>query len=301
MENEVKIYQSCEMPISEEKQKGTTKDGCLSNEVNQLFEEQLKNWELARNNYKALEQVKVKTLYVNGLPYKVQYNPERENRDKAVKIESTHEKKPCFLCSHNLPAVQRGIPFKENYIILINPFPIFPQHLTIPELKHTPQLIASRFSDMLDLAQVLDNYTIFYNGPKCGASAPDHFHFQAGNKGFLPIESDNNWHNVIRVESENKQKMLDRFQQIYDSLPLQPNEPEPMLNILTWYKNGQWTTCIFIRKKGRPNCYDKEGDEQLKVNPASVELGGVFITVRLEDFIKITEKNISDILKEICV
>ena len=274
-------------------------------EVNRLFEEQFKNWELARKNYKGLEQVEVKTLYVNGLPYKVQYNPERENRANTGKTESTDKKKPCFLCEENRQensqGKQNGIPFNDNYTILINPYPIFPQHLTIPASKHKPQRIASRFSDMLDLAQVLDNYTIFYNGPNCGASAPDHFDFQAGNKGFLPIESNDKWHNAIPVKSKNKKEMLKSFKKIYKSLPSQLNEPEPMLNILTWYENGQWTTYIFPRKKGRPNCFDNEGNEQLKINPASVEMGGVFITIRKEDYDKITEKNISDILKEVCI
>ena len=271
----------------------------ISLKVKQLFEEQLNNWELAKNNYKALEQVKVKTLDVNGHEYKVQFNPARIASSAAkVDSQSIRERK-CFLCSANRPPEQKGVLFKEQYTILINPYPIFPRHLTIPVLEHTPQLIASRFGDMLDLAQQLDDYAVFYNGPKSGASAPDHFHFQAGNKGFLPIENDRNRENAIRIESENRQEMLDRFRQIYDNLPLQPDDDEPMLNLLTWFENGKWTTYLFPRKKHRPACYFAEGDNNLLISPASVELGGVFITPLEKDFEKITAEDIAGILDEV--
>ena len=271
----------------------------MKDRVNQLFQEQLIEWELAGNNYKALEQVKVKTLDVDGHRYKVQFNPARITSSAAKVDPQSIQERKCFLCSANLPGVQRGIPFKEKYTILINPFPIFPRHLTIPALEHTPQLIASRLGDMLDLAQQLDNYIVFYNGPKCGASAPDHFHFQAGNKGFLPIENNINWHNTIRIESGNKQKILQRFQQIYDSLPLRPDDFEPMMNILTWYETTKWLVYIFPRKKHRPSCYSAEGDANLLISPASVDLGGVFITPLEKDFEKITAKDIAQILDEV--
>jgi len=272
----------------------------IKDKVKQLFEKQLKEWELARNNYEALKQVKVKTLDVNGHLYKVQFNPARIASSAAkVDPKSIRERK-CFLCSENRPPEQKGVPFKDRYTILINPFPIFPRHLTIPALEHTPQLIASRFGDMLDLAQELDDYVLFYNGPKSGASAPDHFHFQAGNKGFLPIENDRNRGNAIRIESGNKQEMLDRFQQAYDSFPLQPDDIEPMLNILTWYKDGKWITFLFPRKKHRPDCYFAEGDANLLISPAAVDMGGVFIMPLEKDYEKITATDIDGILAEVC-
>ena len=271
----------------------------MEEKVNQLFTEQLIEWELAKNNYKALEQVKVKTLQVNNHRYEVQFNPARITSSAAKVDPKTIQERRCFLCTDNLPPEQRGIPFKGRYTLLVNPYPIFPRHLTIPAVEHTPQLIASRFGDMLDLAQQLDDYVVFYNGPKCGASAPDHFHFQAGNKGFLPIENDKDWDYAIRIESGNKQEMLNRFQQIYDSLPLQPDDVEPMLNILTWHDKGMWTTCLFPRKKHRPACYSAEGDANLLITPGSVEMGGVFITPLEKDFEKITVENIAGILHEI--
>lgn len=160
----------------------------MNQTIHHLLTGQLASWETARNNYAALSGVRVKELNVNGILYKVQFNPARIVSSGAkVDAKSILERK-CFLCPANLPPVQKGIPFGGHYNILVNPFPIFPRHLTVPELAHTPQRIATRFTDMLELAEALTDYTIFYNGPKCGASAPDHAHFQAGNKGFMPIE-----------------------------------------------------------------------------------------------------------------
>ena len=162
----------------------------MNQTIHNLLTEQLASWETARNNYAALSGVRVKELNVNGIPYKVQFNPARIVSSGAKVDAKSIQARKCFLCPANLPTVQKGISFGGHYHILVNPFPIFPRHLTVPELAHTPQRIATRFTDMLELAEALTDYTIFYNGPKCGASAPDHAHFQAGNKGFMPIEKD---------------------------------------------------------------------------------------------------------------
>jgi ATP adenylyltransferase/5',5'''-P-1,P-4-tetraphosphate phosphorylase II len=271
----------------------------LNNEVDRLFKKQLTVWPAATTNYKALELVKEKTLDVNGCLYKVQFNPARIISSAAKNDPDFIRQRKCFLCSENRPPEQRGIPFNGRYTILVNPYPIFPRHLTIPSVEHTPQAIASRFGDMLGLAQQLDDYILFYNGPKCGASAPDHFHFQAGNKGFLPIENDPDRYHAIRFTSANKQDILTRFEQIYNTLPLPHHEIEPMFNLLIWYENGQWTTCLFPRTKHRPACYMAPGDTNLLITPGSVEMGGVFITPLEKDFERITAKDIFDILHEV--
>jgi len=271
----------------------------LKDKVNQLFKEQLSEWDLAKKNYNALQQVKTKTLVVDSRKYKVQFNPARIVSSTArVDAQSLQERK-CFLCSNNLPAEQKGVSFKNNYTLLVNPYPIFPRHLTIPSVEHTPQLIATHFGDMLDLAQLLDDFVVFYNGPKCGASAPDHFHFQAGNKGFLPIEKNRDKYRAISFESDNKKKLLKYFKQTYDSLPMQPDDTEPMMNTLTWYESDKWMVCIFARKKHRPSCYGAEDDDNLLITPAAVELGGVFITPLEKDFEKIKAEDIAKILHEI--
>jgi len=271
----------------------------MKDKVNQLFDEQLTNWKLARENYNSLKQVKVKTLFVDGREYKVQFNPARIISSAAkVDAQSIKERK-CFLCAENRPPEQNGIPFKGRYTVLVNPYPIFPRHLTIPAVEHTPQRIDSRFEDMLDLARQLDNYVIFYNGPKCGASAPDHFHFQAGNKGFLPIEKDRGRYNMICIESDKKAELLDRFRQIYDTMEQKSEDEEPMMNLLVWYEGDKWVVCIFPRKKHRPACYSATGDDNLLISPAAVDLGGVFITPLEKDFEKITAEDIDKILHEI--
>jgi len=267
--------------------------------VRRLFDEQLENWELARKNYQALEKVEIKTLFVDDCEYKIQYNPSRIVSSAAkVDAQSISERK-CFLCAENRPPEQKGIIFNKRYTILVNPYPIFPRHLTIPAIEHTPQRIANHFGDMLDLAQKLDDYVVFYNGPNCGASAPDHFHFQAGNKGFLPIENNRNLCNIISFESNNKDELLDLFRQISNSLPLLPEDDEPMMNILAWYESGKWVICIFPRKKHRPACYFAKADANFLISPAAVDLGGVFITPLEKDFLKITAKDISQILNEV--
>jgi hypothetical protein len=259
---------------------------------------------------------------VNGIPYKVQFNPARIVSSGAKVDAKTIKERKCFLCPANLPAVQKGVPFKEHYNILVNPFPIFPRHLTVPEQAHVDQRIANRMEDMLDLAQALTDYVIFYNGPKCGASAPDHAHFQAGNKGFLPIEKD--WRNQIAgkvadyeqatlwymndapratlvIESTSKENAVHVFDIIYRSLTVKPGEEEPMMNVLALYEDEKWVVFVFPREKHRPACYTAEGEANLLSSPASVDLGGVFITPVEKDFLKITAEDVAQILSEVCV
>ena len=264
----------------------------------------------------------LKELNVNGILYKVQFNPARIVSSGAkVDAKSILERK-CFLCPANLPPVQKGIPFGGHYNILVNPFPIFPRHLTVPELAHTPQRIATRFTDMLELAEALTDYTIFYNGPKCGASAPDHAHFQAGNKGFMPIEKD--WRGqtagkiadyrkaalwylddapraTLVIESTSKEDAADLFDIIYRSLDVKPEEDEPMMNVLVLYEADRWVVFVFPREKHRPACYTAEGEANLLSSPASVDLGGVFITPVEKDFLKITAEDVAQILSEVCL
>jgi len=288
--------------------------------VYNLFYDQLANWETASDNYKALENVREKTCKVGRNTYRVQFNPARIT-STAAKVDSPSiQERKCFLCDENRPLQQQSISFKDQYRILINPFPIFPKHLTIPDINHTPQNIDGRMDDMLDLAKELNDFVIFYNGPKSGASAPDHFHFQAGNKGFLSIEKEckNNladkigdcenaglWYlddtsrATLVIVSEEKKPAIRLFDIVYQSLDRQENDPEPMMNILAWYENGKYIICIFPRRKHRPDCYFAGGEENLLISPACVDLGGVFITPLEKDYIKINDNDINDILMQV--
>lgn len=289
--------------------------------VNELLAEQLTSWDTARTNYEALQEVESKVLDVDGYTFRVQFNPARI-RSSAAKVDpkSIQERK-CFLCKDNLPAAQKGLKFGEGYTVLVNPFPIFPQHLTIPAVEHKDQLIRNRFVHMLELAERLSGFVLFYNGPKCGASAPDHAHFQAGNKGFLPLESE--WRSaagevfyskegtalyalkeypapMLVLTSDSMEKAAGLFDQIYTLLD-KGVEVEPMMNLLAWYEDGQWVVCIIPRTLHRPACYFAEGEENLLISPASVDLGGVFITPLEKDFEKITSQDIRNILQEVCL
>ena len=287
--------------------------------IDKLIDEQLKNWSLASTNFEALASVKNKSVVCNGIHYRVQFNPARIVSSSAkVDTKSIQERK-CFLCEENRPEVQKGVSFKQ-YEILINPFPIFPKHLTIPDKNHVDQLIKGRVGDMLELAKEIDDYVIFYNGPNCGASAPDHMHFQAGNKGFLPLETDSSSYlkeeimsykeatlyllndsprNTLLIKAFEIEDAVYLFNKLYKLLPIAPETKEPMMNLLAWYSKGEWHLAILLRKKHRPNCYFAEGEDRIISSPASVDLGGVFISPIEKDFIKLNDQIIKTIISEV--
>jgi len=295
-----------------------------SHKVRELFNGQLKEWKLARDNYEQLDRVMVRTVSFPGYDISVQFNPGRITSSAAKVDARSIEARPCFLCEKNRPPEQRGIPFGYDYIILINPFPIFRRHLTIVSNSHTPQRIRGSFGTMLSLAEALPEYVVFYNGPQCGASAPDHLHFQAGNRGFLPIESDTGnpelcyrvassgdteiwlWSSygrgIMTLKGTDRLAMsgiFDRFCERFAQI--QPDRPEPMLNILAYNTDGQWTVHFIPRSVHRPACYFAEGENRILLSPASVDIGGVFITPREEDFRKISAEDIHAILGEVCL
>lgn len=269
-----------------------------------------------------MKPIRVKEVEVNGCHYKVQFNPARIVSSAAKVDPKSIQERKCFLCPDNLLPGQKGIPFGERYQILENPFPIFPRHLTIPELEHTAQRILPRFGDMLDLAQHLDEYIVFYNGPRCGASAPDHAHFQAGNKGFLPIEQewkqkkagriveykgstlwylDDSPRTTLVIEATDKEAAMLLFGITYRAMELKPGEDEPMMNVLAWTEAEKWMVCLFPRALHRPACYIATGDANILISPASVDMGGVFIAPQEKDFEKITANDIASILGEVCL
>lgn len=294
----------------------------FSKKVHIFFKEQLEEWHLAAKNYEALKQIKVRNFHYGNFDVKVQFNPARLTSGLAKTDPQSIRERKCFLCPANRPAEQRSLPFGENYLILVNPYPIFPVHLTIPEFNHVNQRIHGRFADMLTMAEALPDFVVFYNGPKSGASAPDHMHFQAGNKGFLPLEKDlkfveketlfvrkntqlytlkNYLRNIFVLESQNKEDMTSIFEQIKAMLPRKEGDQEPMMNIVVWYDAGTWTTCIMPRQQHRPSCFFAEGAENLLISPGTVDLGGVIITPREKDFEKITAATVNTIFKEVCV
>lgn len=293
-----------------------------SEQVEKLIEQQLVVWQTPRDNYAALQNVEVKEFKVKRSTIKVQFNPARIVSSAAKVDNKSLKERKCFLCAANRPEVQEGIAWGENYTILINPFPIFPKHLTIPCNDHTDQRILARIGDMMAIAKDLPGYTLFYNGPKCGASAPDHMHFQAGNRGFLGFETDYlaaDKKEVISnagatlsllsglanaaflIEAVEIDAATELFVKLYNALEIPEGEEEPMLNILCWSEEGKWKVAVFPRRKHRPACYSAEGDANILISPASVDMGGVFITPLEKDFKKITADDLEQILDEVCL
>ena len=293
----------------------------IKDQVNELFEQQLSVWEMARNNFEGLKTVQIREFDFDGFAVKVQFNPARMVSSGAKVDAKTIAQRKCFLCAANRPEVQRGIEWRD-YDILINPFPIFTRHLTIPRREHVDQQLVPYISDMFDLARELPDFVVFYNGPKCGASAPDHMHFQAGNADFLPLVGDyfnlkqagriekvenvegaetyllKDYLRVVYcVESTDTEALKEAFMKLYNSW-VKEEGVEPMMNVVCLYRDGKWYLFVIPRGAFRPWQYTAEGDQQLLVSPATVEVSGLFITPVKEHFERITKEDVIDILTQ---
>ncbi len=289
-----------------------------------LLKQQKAAWETAGKNFGALNRVQTHDFDFGHFKITTQFNPERIRSSAAKTDAKSLAERACFLCLQNLPAEQRGILFHEKYLILINLYPIFQKHLVIASLKHVPQQIEVYFADMLELSKELSDFTIFYNGPKCGASAPDHFHFQAIAQGSLPVEQEFEMLEekyaevlmqqenlkVVAVEkylrrfvaiiSPDKQTMEEAFEKLYRLLDLK-NEEEPMMNVLCSFVENEWRVIVFPRIRQRPLCFFREGDKKMVVGAASVEMGGIVVLPREEDFRKITSEDIAEIYEDVLI
>ena len=296
-----------------------------ANRVKKLLNDQKSSWQLLKNNYENLSKVQTRTFEIDGLQTKIQFNPARIKSSSADVSESGINSRECFLCIDKLPKQQTGLKYDKNFIILCNPYPIFEEHFTIINKKHKGQTLIGHFDDMLDLSWDLGKYyNVFYNGPKCGASAPDHMHFQAGTKKVTPLEQEieslkhidkllklksskievcffeNQKRNIIVMESNNKGELLYAFKIFVKSFrKISPPKEEPMMNLISSYDGNAWRIFIFPRAKHRPTQFYAEGSTQLLISPAAVDMAGLIITPRQEDFDKITEENVLDIYKQI--
>lgn len=296
----------------------------LSEKAEALLKHQKENWNLVRENFKALENVKTKKYDFGNYYIKTQFNPSRIISTSAKVDKKSIENRKCFLCLENLPAQQKGILCYNKYLILVNPYPIFKQHLTIPNLSHVPQRIENSFSDLLEISKDLgENFFVFYNGPKCGASAPDHLHFQAGLKNSTPLEKffpmllseakqlfeqeeikvalvADGLFNFICVQSGDMKQIEGAFNRILNQLKENVgNEDEPLLNIISIYENNMWNIFIIPRRKHRPDQFFAEDDSKFLISPASVDMLGLLITPREKDFDKLTKTDLKDIFNQV--
>ena len=296
----------------------------MSERFKNFLTEQNHTWNLSADNYWGLNLVEERAFNYDGFQIKVQFNPERMRSSVAKVDTQSIAARKCFLCGENRPAEQNQLDLGNDFILLVNPFPIFKTHFTIPSVHHVPQRFISSLESMLTIAQQMEGYLLFYNGPECGASAPDHLHFQAGETGFLPVESefntlkmiqgsllhqseqlkiwafDNYLRKMISFEAGSMDQAGKAITLVYERFSkMQPQKVEPMINLLCYFSKGRWMVHLFPRKLHRPSQFFAEGDNQLLISPASVDFGGVFITPRREDFDKITAAAIEDILDQV--
>ena len=273
----------------------------LQKEIEQLFSAQREVWKLLDDNCKQMSNIQYRSLtWGSDAEVVLQYNPSRFISASAKVDDNSIEERICFLCKENRPSVQQGIPFMDKYIILCNPYPILENHLTIALHSHVPQLIGKKIVDMLSLVEQLPNYIVFYNGAKCGASAPDHFHFQAGLKTNILLSSENSLRSCLRIESDTKEDAEEQFGYVFDYLKSHnPDDDEPMINIISFMEEGKYIIHVFPRKAHRPWQYSTKGAQQLLVSPGAIDMAGMFITPRKEDFNKIENNDIEDIYTQV--
>ena len=288
-----------------------------------LIDRQLAGWPEAARRYRDLREVQTKEITIGGMPVRVQYNPARAVSTLARTDAASIAARPCFLCRENRPQQQESMPFEgcdgRRYEILVNPFPIFPEHFTVPAVDHVPQRIAGRFPDMLRLADTFPDMTVFYNGPESGASAPDHFHFQMGCRGFLPVERHFGLlgpKTVMRpgaavialtsayipglpvITAPDIDSATAAFLRVLRSLPVSPRTGEPQLNLLCWKEQDIFRILVISRKAHRPSSYYAPEGEAVRISPASVDLGGVFIVPVEEDFRRTDAGVLQNIIRE---
>ncbi len=273
----------------------------LQEKIQHLFSRQRETWKLLNDNCTLMSDIKHRLLvWGSDAEVVLQYNPSRFISVSAKVDNKSIDDRKCFLCAENRPDMQQGIPFLDKYIILCNPFPILKNHLTIPLHSHVPQLIGKKITDMLSLVELLPNYILFYNGAKCGASAPDHFHFQAGLKTNPLMSSENSLRSCLRIESDTKEDAEEQFYYVLEYLKThQPNEDEPMMNIISFMENDKYIIHVFPRKLHRPWQYSAKGKDQLLVSPGALDIAGMFIIPRKEDFDKIDNNDIEDIYTQV--
>lgn len=293
-----------------------------------LFESQLKSWPLMKTNYDAFKNVQTKSFWFDEFKFKIQFNPGRIISTSAIVDENTITNRPCFLCVKNLSEEQKGIILRDNFILLCNPYPIFPKHFTIASLRQESQRISEHFGEFLELSKLLSpKYTLIYNGPACGASAPDHLHFQAGTKQFVPIENDiqqikNDYGKIVQenesittsfiddglrkiifVESSYQSLIEKSFRKIFKIYEESfSTEQEPMMNLLCSYdKEFGWSLIIFLRSKHRPDCFFKNDPDKILISPAAVDLAGLIVSPRKADFVRIDKDLLKQIINEVSI
>jgi len=288
----------------------------LSAKVSDLLAQQCSTWPAYRRGEAALANMSTKELVSGGSRVIIQANPARARSTNAKVDAASIAKRPCFLCPENIPPEERGIAYGE-LVILPNPYPILSRHLTIAKRDHIPQRHDKNMGLLLELARDLgDEMLVLYNGPRCGASAPDHFHFQACSAGKLPllgevaelVFSDE----ILVQERLGRRFLVCRHQQLSEVVAgidrimsalaiLAEGSEEPPVNIIATYRSGLFTAHVFPRRKLRPDCFFAEDEKRIAVSPGSLEMGGLVVVSEPAHMNRIDAETIKNIFHEVSI
>ena len=298
-------------------------DALSRSSVERFFQRQLQTWPEVRERYRDLQHVETRELITDSMTLQVQWNPARIGSTGAKIDAKSIAERPCFLCVKNRPVEQMHRVVDDKYELLVNPFPILPLHFTLPTLKHQPQRILPMYGEMYALAERHVGLTLLYNGPFCGASAPDHAHLQAVSSGCLPLQQ--SWQRLVRnlvevvaddedngifhlpdypaaaflIRSHSQSDGEQLFRRLYNSLPMPDGHAEPMMNVIMWRQSDVVFSVVLPRRKHRPDCYAAKGSVQFVISPGAVDMGGLIITPRQEDFSRLTPDIALSIYREV--
>ena len=288
-----------------------------------LLELQKTTWPGLASGYEALGQAVSREIRGDGWAVTVQFNPRRIVSSGARVDPEAIRRRPCFLCSDHLPPEQQAILYRDDDLVLCNPMPIFPCHLTIAHRRHLPQALAGNITTLLRLAADFGpRTTLFYNGPRAGASAPDHLHFQAAPAGLMPVEkevldprkrtgarrregveicrTEGLARGILLIEGSEAGSVAAAVARAIDLLGHSASsDGEPLLNLLCIHTGEGWRLLLFPRRRHRPDAYDREGEERLLISPGAVDMGGMIITSREKEFHGLTEEIVRGIFREV--
>ena len=299
--------------------------------INKFIQDQLSVWPLAAANFRALKSMQVRTLQIDGMEVKLQFNPSRIVSSTAKIDEATLASRACFLCVEHRPKEQFHLKFEgrkgRRYNIQVNPYPIFQKHLVIARDIHVPQAIWHNLPDILDFARAYPDYTVYYNGPRAGASAPDHLHYQAVPREVLPLEvavdafldspgevlssvKDATLYHyrhftrgVYCFKALTTKSLSKLFYQFLDCCPVMDDGLEPRFNLYSWYDTAkaEYRVMVVLRTELRSHHFYTDGPDHLTIGPGAAEMAGVFVAPCEEDFLKVTQAQLCEILAEVSV
>lgn len=278
--------------------------------LGQCLEEQLAVWPAAKQAFDNLEQVQTRVLSSSGLA--LQHNPARIISTTAKVKPAETAVRSCFLCPQNRPQEQISFDAGDGFELLLNPYPILREHFCVVSREHRLQKFSDCYEKMLRIAEVLEpGYMIFYNGPRSGASAPDHLHMQIGRLEGIPLLDKLRENEppakdepitiqpfgfpIIVIKGSDPAKLWDYI----SGMTIYDGEYEPRMNVLAFNREGQVITAIIPRSKHRPDCYYSDGPDKVMVSPGAVDMFGLVITPRKEDFETLTEKQVLDIYRQV--